>query len=211
MVDGEQKPARERILETAAELFYREGIRAVGVDTIIARSGVAKMSLYRNFASKDELVCAYLEGIEERYRAWWERVTARHPGDPKAQLKALFTALGHWIERPGFRGCPFISTAVEFRDHDHPGRAIVQAHRRGVRARLRALAAEAGATDPDRLAGHLQLLMEGAYAGGGVLGPEDTGAAAVSAAEALIEAACAAPPGGASGAGAGCANATPRG
>ena len=187
----ERKSARQRILETAGDLFYREGIRAVGVDTIIARSGVAKMSLYRNFASKDELVCAYLEEIGQAFWGWWGKAEARHPDDPKAQLKALFASLSRWIESPNFRGCPFINTAVEFRAPDHPGRAIVIGHKRAVRARLRDLATRAGASDPDRLAGHLQLLMEGAYVGGQTLASEGTGEAAASAADALIEAACA--------------------
>ncbi|MBP2311921.1 TetR/AcrR family transcriptional regulator [Azospirillum soli] len=187
----ERKSARERILETAGDLFYREGIRAVGVDTIIARSGVAKMSLYRNFASKDDLVCAYLEAIGQAFWGWWDKVAARHPDDPKAQLKALFASLSRWIESPNFRGCPFINTAVEFRDPDHPGRAIVIGHKQAVRARLRDLAERAGAADPNRLAGHLQLLMEGAYVGGQTLASEGTGESVASAADALIEAACA--------------------
>ncbi|WP_448203193.1 TetR/AcrR family transcriptional regulator [Azospirillum sp. sgz302134] len=184
------KPARDRILETAADLFYREGIRAVGVDTIIARSGVAKMSLYRNFASKDDLVCAYLEEIERTFWSWWDRVTARTPDDPKAQLKGLFVSLGHWIVHPKFRGCPFINAAVEFREPDHPGRALSLAHKRKVRERLRDLAAAAGAVDPDRLAGQLQLLMEGAYVGGQTLESDDRGATVATTADTLIEAAC---------------------
>ncbi|MCW2236344.1 TetR/AcrR family transcriptional regulator [Azospirillum canadense] len=193
MAEVGRKTARERILETAADLFYREGIRAVGIDTIIARSGVAKMSLYRNFASKDELVCAYLEDIGGYFWAWWDRMAARHPDDPQGQLVGLFTSLGHWIGHPKFRGCPFINTAVEFRDPDHPGRALVIAHKRRARDRLRALAEAAGAADPDQLAAQLQLLMEGAYAGGQTLGSDGTGEAAASAAAVLIDAACGRP------------------
>src|SRR4051812_14411722 len=99
------KSARERILETAADLFYREGIRAVGIDTIIARSGVAKMSLYRNFASKDELVAAFLEHRDRLYWEWWDGVVARHPDDPRAQIRALFTAVGKRTTGPTYRGC----------------------------------------------------------------------------------------------------------
>lgn len=190
---AERKSARERILETAADLFYREGIRAVGIDTIIARSGVAKMSLYRNFDSKDDLVCAYLEDIGGRFWSWWDAVTARHPDDPRAQLIGLFTSLGHWIGHPKFRGCPFINTAAEFRDPDHPGRALAVAHKAAVRERLRALAAAAGAADPAGLAGQLQVLMEGAYAGGQTLGSGGTGEAVSTAAAVLVDAACRAP------------------
>ncbi|HYG90298.1 MAG TPA: TetR/AcrR family transcriptional regulator [Azospirillum sp.] len=189
-MDEGHRTARERILETAGELFYREGMRAVGIDTIIARSGVAKMSLYRNFASKDDLICAYLEDTEGKFWSWWEGVTARHPGDARAQMKALFSALGKWTAHPKFRGCPFINTMVEFRDTDHPGRAIAERHTRAVRERLRGLAAEAGARDPDALAGHLLLMMQGAYAGGRTLGPEAAARAIPSAAAVLIDAAC---------------------
>src|SRR4051812_22493939 len=94
------KPAPTRILEAAADLFYREGIRAVGVDAIIARSGVAKMSLYRNFAGKDELVAAFLEYRNQIYWAWWDKVVAGHPGDPRAQIRALFTAVGKRTAHP---------------------------------------------------------------------------------------------------------------
>ncbi len=190
VADGMRRTARERILETAAELFYREGIRAVGIDTIIARSGVAKMSLYRNFASKDDLICAWLEDTEGRFWSWWDGVAARHPGDPRAQLKALFAALGKWTAHPQFRGCPFINTNVEFRDTDHPGRAIAGRHARAMRGRLCDLAAAAGARDPEALAEHLLLLMQGAYAGGRMLGPDAAVRAIPSAAAVLIDTAC---------------------
>ncbi len=160
------RSARERILETAAELFYRDGIRAVGVDTIIARSGVAKMSLYRNFPSKDDLVCAWLEETRAQVWRWWNRVVSRHPGDADEQLKALFRSLDRWCGDPGFRGCPFINTAVEYGSAGHPGLAIVDAHRRDVLAFFARLAGEAGAADPARLAVQLLMVMDGAYATG---------------------------------------------
>ncbi|MBP2298796.1 TetR/AcrR family transcriptional regulator [Azospirillum picis] len=185
-----RRPARERILDTAAELFYREGIRVVGIDTIIARSGVAKMSLYRNFASKDELVCAYLERNSVLHSQWWERVTTRHPGDPRAQLKALFQSLGHWLSHPKFQGCPFAAAAAELRDPANPAHALAVAHRQQVRMRLHALAAAAGADEPNRLAAHLHLLMEGAYAAGRTLESEPGSEPVASAAAILIDAAC---------------------
>ncbi|AWK87981.1 TetR/AcrR family transcriptional regulator [Azospirillum thermophilum] len=181
-----RKPARERVLDTAAELFYREGIRAVGVDTIIARSGVAKMSLYRNFASKDELVCAYLDRLHQQLLAWWERVTARHPGDPRAQLKGLFVSLGHWVAHPRFVGCPFSSAINELREPDNPGRLRALGVKREVLERLSRLAAEAGAAEPDKLALQLQILMEGAYTAGQSLGPQ-AGPAIAAAGAALVD------------------------
>ena len=158
------RSARARILETATELFYREGIRAVGIDTIIARSGVAKMSLYRNFASKDDLVVAFLEHRDEVYWQWWDHVMAAHPDDAARQISDLFASLARRVSSPSYRGCPFINTSTEFPDPDHPARAVCHANKRELRRRLRDLARRAGARDCATLADQLLLLMEGAYA-----------------------------------------------
>jgi AcrR family transcriptional regulator len=182
------KPARERILEVATELFYREGIRAVGVDTIVARSGVAKMSLYRSFPSKDDLVAAFLADADRRYWAWWDQIVGRHPGDPRAQLGALFRAVAKRTTSPDYRGCPFVNTATEFPDPGHPGRAIALANKRELRARLRTLAAAIGARAPDRLADQLWLLLDGAYAAGQMHAETGPGRGLPEAADALIEA-----------------------
>jgi AcrR family transcriptional regulator len=162
--DGPDKSARDRILETAAELFYREGIRAVGIDTIIARSGVAKMSLYRNFASKDDLVVAFLQYRDGIYWQWWDHVMAAHPGDAARQIGDLFASLARRVSSPAYRGCPFINTSTEFPDPDHPARTICRANKRELRRRLLDLARRAGARDPATLADQLLLLMDGAYA-----------------------------------------------
>src|SRR5260221_6561561 len=100
-----QMSARDRILETADALFYREGIHAVGIDTIIEQSGVAKMSLYRNFASKDDLVAAYLDARSQRYWQWREGVIAQNASEPQRQLRDLFEAIAVRARRPAFRGC----------------------------------------------------------------------------------------------------------
>jgi AcrR family transcriptional regulator len=159
-----EKTARARILEAATDLFYREGIRAVGIDTIIARSGVAKMSLYRNFASKDDLVIAFLDYRDRIYWQWWDHVMAAHPEDARRQIGDLFAALTRRVTSPAYRGCPFINTATEFPDPDHPARALCLANKRELRRRLNDLAERAGARDPQALADQLLLLMEGAYA-----------------------------------------------
>ena len=181
--------ARARILDTASDLFYRQGIRAVGIDTIVAQSGVAKMSLYRHFASKDELIVAYLALRNEGYWTWFNRAVARHPGDPRAQLLSLFASLRRQTLHPQYRGCPFLNALIEFPAPDHPGHRVAIAHKHAVRERLAALAREAGARDPDRLAAHLQMLMDGAR-----LAAQTADAAfdgdAIAAAAALIEAAC---------------------
>jgi AcrR family transcriptional regulator len=192
MQDQAAKSARTRILEAAAELFYREGIRAVGIDAVIAHSGVAKMSLYRNFAGKDELVAAFLEYRDQIYWAWWDKVTARHPGDARGQIRAIFEAVGKRTANPDYRGCPFINTAVEFPDLDHPGRIVALANKLELRKRLGGLAEMAGAHDPAMLADQLLLLIEGTYVSGQTIGAEGVGQkAAAAAADILVEGACA--------------------
>jgi AcrR family transcriptional regulator len=180
--------ARERVLETACDLFYREGIRAVGVDTIIAESGVAKMSLYRNFASKDELVVAYLQRRDAEFWERWDAIMQRRPGDPRAQLRDYFTSLGERTSQPGYRGCPFVNTASEFPGDDHPARSVVAAHKRTLLARLRELAVRIGVDQPDAVAAQLALLIEGAYAASQSYGPAGPMAAVAAAADAIVTA-----------------------
>jgi AcrR family transcriptional regulator len=184
------KTARERLLEVATELFYNEGIRAVGIDTIIARSGVAKMSLYRNFPSKDDLVVAFLEAADKRYWAQWDRVMAQHPDDPRRQVSELFASLARRIVDRRYRGCPFINTTTEFPDPSHPARAICLANKSRLRAGLLDLATRLGAAHPAMLADQLYLLMEGAYASASAqpLGDDSLAASLPAAAETLVAA-----------------------
>ncbi|MBY0431472.1 MAG: TetR/AcrR family transcriptional regulator [Rhodospirillales bacterium] len=180
---------RRKLLDAALELFYRDGMRAVGVDTVVAKAGVAKMSLYRAFPSKDDLIAAVLEDANHRYWQWWDKVMDRHPGQPSRQLVGLFASVAKWTTGPGYRGCPFINTAVEFPDPQHPGRRVVLAHKAEQHRRLAELCRQAGAPQPDSLANQLLLLLEGAYSAGNTMGPDGPAGAAASAAEALIEAA----------------------
>lgn len=166
--------ARERILKTANDLFYEEGIRAVGIDKIIERSGVAKMTLYRHFASKDELVVAYLEALDARHWDWLEAAVGAHPNDPRAQVLAVFDALVTKLSVPEYRGCAFTNVVTEFPDPAHPGRQVALAHVARMRERLTALAREAGAQHPEALGDQLMLLLDGAY----VLGQKAGGALA---------------------------------
>jgi AcrR family transcriptional regulator len=184
------KSARERLLEVATDLFYREGIRAVGIDTIIARSGVAKMSLYRNFLSKDDLVVAFLEHRDGIYWAWWDHVMAKNPDDPSMQIDDLFASLARRVTAKSYRGCPFINTATEFPDPDHPARALCLANKRKLRDRLRGLATRAGARDAEALADQLLLLMEGAYASAQTFRTESPALRLQAAAKALVAAQC---------------------
>jgi AcrR family transcriptional regulator len=186
--EPERKPARDRVFEVAADLFYREGIRAVGVETIVKQAGVAKISLYRSFPSKDDLVAAYLENRNAVFWQHWDEAFTRYKGAPKAQLRAIMTYLADRTTKPGYRGCPFINYSAEFPEPSHPGHRIAQANKREMRRRMAELAEALGAREPKRLADGLLLLVEGAYAISQTLGgAESPGNAIAWAAEALVE------------------------
>jgi AcrR family transcriptional regulator len=164
--------ARERVLATANELFYREGIRATGVDTVAERSGVSKTSLYRAFRSKDDLITAFATDRDRSFWAWWDRVAERQAGDPRAVLEALLSGLADLIADPAYRGCPFLNLATELPDPDHPGRAVAVGNKEEMRNRLAAIIAAAGVPDPGRIASQMTLLINGAMVTGLVAVPE---------------------------------------
>ena len=177
--------ARERILETAERLFYRDGYHAVGVDTIVAESGVAKMTLYRHFPSKDHLIAAYLERTNEQLLTWVEKLIAPHE-DPRAALEAVFDGVARLASSPECLGCAFVGAAGEFPEPDHPGHRVAAEHKRAVVDRLRELAERAGARDPNGLAEELRLIMDGAWSAARVFGPGSHGRRAAAAAKAVI-------------------------
>ncbi len=150
-------------MQAARRMFYQRGIRAVGVEAIVAEAGVTKMSLYRHFASKDDLVAACLAERVAGFWSWWDATTAQATpaGDARAQILALFEALGARATTAGFRGCPMTNAAIEFPEADHPGRQRSAAHKRELRERLEALAARAGARDPTTLADGLGPAVRG--------------------------------------------------
>jgi AcrR family transcriptional regulator len=153
--------AGERILETAYELFSQRGIRDVGIDEIIARAGVAKATLYRHFASKDDLVVAFLERREQRWTMALVEAEARRRGaSPDEQLLAIFDVLDEWFRRADFEGCSFINTLLEMRSRHPAGKASIH-HLENVRSVVRRLAEEAGLSDTDAFARSFQILMEG--------------------------------------------------
>jgi len=162
--------ARDRLIETAIELFYQEGIRAIGIDTVIARSGVSKSSLYRTFASKDDLIAAFAEEQNRRFWQWWDEITNRYAGAPRKQIEALFDGVADLIANPQFRGCPFINLVTEFPNRKHRGTAIACSNKREMGKRLRCLARALGARDPGKLSNQLALLMDGAFSHAVVLG-----------------------------------------
>ena len=168
----EQRPdVRERILGTASELFYRQGVRAVGVDLVVEQAGVAKTSLYRHFRTKDELIAAFLAREDEDFWATWDRVAERQPDDAARELEAHLDWIGKRIGRPHYRGCPQLNVAAEFPDRDHPARKVAVAHKRELRRRLEGIAARLGVQGPDELGGQLSLLINGAFVSSQVLSP----------------------------------------
>jgi AcrR family transcriptional regulator len=177
---------RERILQAARELFYRDGIRAVSVDAIAAAAGTNKMTLYRHFASKDELVAEYLRGCSARADALWEAARAAHPGDAQAQLRLLLRRVSQFADEFAGRGCPLANAAVELSEPRHPARKLVEAHKRSSRERLVALCRAAGYAQPERLADELFLLVEGARVSLQSVGREGPGARLYALAEGLL-------------------------
>jgi AcrR family transcriptional regulator len=166
-LDG-RASARERILETAYDLFSRHGIRAVGVDRIIASSGVAKMSLYRHFRSKDELVLAFLQQREQRWTRDWLHAEASARAETGAgRLLAIFDVFDEWFQKPDFEGCSFINVLLEFDDPGHPLRLATTAHLATIRGLVSEFAGEAGVADPDAVAHQWHILMKGSIVAAG--------------------------------------------
>lgn len=152
---------RDRIFETASELFYRQGIRCVGVDAIATEAGTNKMSFYRSFSSKDELVAEYLREQEREHWEWWDSVVAPHAGDPRRQIEALFESYANKLRVKDTCGCALVNAAVEIREVDHPALAVVHGYKVEMRRRFRALAQDLGVAAPDALGDALTLLVEG--------------------------------------------------
>ena len=179
--------ARERVFRTAAALFHRHGIRAVGVETIAAEANTSKMSLYRNFPSKDELVAAWLRDHDARFWQSWDAMSREYPDDPRRQLKAAFELLAKHVADPKARGCPMANAAVEITESDHPATKVIKAHKARLRARLAELCARIGAGDSRLLADQLFLLMEGAQVSAQTPGARAAAASVARAAAVLID------------------------
>lgn len=179
--------AAERIRASARELFYQEGIRAVGVDEIVQRAGVTKPSLYRAFPSKDDLAAAYLSDYDREFWPRFEKPEGKSYSDARAQVLAYIRELAKRAARDGYRGCGLSNAAVEYPGHTHPARLVAETHKKALRQRLRELAAEMGARDPRVLGDGLMLLIEGIYVSGqlSAAGPAQS---ATAVAEMLIDA-----------------------
>jgi AcrR family transcriptional regulator len=168
---GGKPRVRDRIFETASDLFYRHGIRAVGVDAIAQEAGTNKMSFYRSFPSKDDLVAEYLRDQQDEYFGWWDQAIAPFAGDARRQIEALFEA---YLDLARFkakadhgcktsRGCALGNAAVEIPEGNEMLGGIVHDYKMEIRKRLRKLAREVGAREPEVLGDALMLLMEGGY------------------------------------------------
>ena len=165
---GGRPSARERILDTAYDLFSRHGTRAVGVDRIIAECGIAKMTLYRNFPSKDDLILAFLERREERWtRAWLQAEAQRRGSTPAERLLAIFDTFADWFGQEDFEGCSFINVMIEITEPDSPVRVATVRQLEGIRAFVRGLAEEAGIEDGDEFARQWHILMKGSIVAAG--------------------------------------------
>ena len=180
--------AADRIRKTARELFYREGIRAVGVDEIVSRAGVTKPSLYRNFSSKDELAAAYLRDYDGEFWARFNHSAEKHPSDPKAQILDYLRGLSQRAQRDDYRGCGLTNAAVEYPAQDHPARLVAEDHKQRLRERLVEMAKGMDARRPEVLADGLLLLIEGIFVSGQLFGDRGPAMHAVEIAEMMIEA-----------------------
>jgi len=177
---------RDRILATASDLFYQHGIRAVGVDLVVEKAGVAKTSLYRHFGTKDDLVVAFLQRMDEEFWKTWDEVSQQHPDDGRAELKAQLEWIGERVNQPDYRGCPQLNIAAEYPEIGHPARKFAKEHKREMRRRLKNIAEKLKSADPDQLAGQLAVLINGAFVSTPMYKPGEATTLLQRAADALI-------------------------
>jgi AcrR family transcriptional regulator len=185
---NEKIPPRERILAVAAELFYRHGIRAVGVEAIAEAAGTNKMTLYRHFPSKDELVAEYLREAASNSDRCWHAYEQSHPRDPLGQIRAWLAEVADHLANAGERGCALANAAVELPDKSHPARPVIENYKIAQRNRLIDLCERAGLTEPEMLADELHLLLEGARVAAQSVNADGLGARLTRMGEAMIAA-----------------------
>lgn len=176
---------KDKVFQTAARLFYQHGYRAIGVDTIAAESGIGKMTLYRHFPSKDDLIVAYLKDSNDKFWNYFEQST-KDALTSREKLLAFFQSLQDYVTTPACYGCPFLNIATEYPETDYPGHQVALEHKQSVRAHFLQLAKEAGATNPEALANQLFLLMEGAYMAARMYGTQNPAVHLAEAARVLV-------------------------
>jgi AcrR family transcriptional regulator len=179
---------RNKILATASELFYQHGIRAVGVDLVVEKAGVAKTSLYRLFGSKDDLVLAFLQRMDQEFWKTWDDTTDQHSDDARAELNGQLDWIGQRAGEPHYRGCPQLNIAAEYAEMNHPTRKFAKEHKRELRRRLKVIAQKLKAADADELAGQLAVLINGAFVSTPIYDPGEATRLLRRAADALLAA-----------------------
>ena len=162
MTPTTQMPLRERLLATADDLFRRHGVRGVGVELIAAEAGTNKMTLYRHFASKDELIAEWMRGIVAQKQAVWDEIVARYPDDPRAQLVTWSRRTATALEQMEERGSAILNALAELPEADHPARQVIDEHRRDEHRRIMDLCRRAEFPEPELTADQFYFLLEGA-------------------------------------------------
>lgn len=185
---------REQLIKTALALFYRDGFKATGIDKILSEAGVAKMTLYKYFPSKEALICAVLRRRDEDFRDWAMQYVETHATTPRERLLALFDAHYSWFSERNFRGCLFLNAAAEFAGNTETITAIALEHKKLLHGYIRGLASATGTHNPDQLADWLILLLDGAISGAQLTMTADWAIQAKSAAAQLIDNTAVPPP-----------------
>ena len=183
---GSARP-RERIVSTACDLFHRHGIRGIGVEAIAEAAGTNKMTLYRHFTSKDDLIVECLQKVADEGMAKWQHLEADHPGDPMAQLHGWVRHAAEWLFADG-RGCDLANAAIELSEEGHPARRVIERCKTQHRERLVQLCKAAGIVQADLLADTLSVMIEGARVSRQSVGAEGPSAKFVRMSEAVIAA-----------------------
>jgi AcrR family transcriptional regulator len=160
--------ARAHALNVASDLFYRSGVRAVGMEEIVAKSGVAKTTIYRHFPTKDALIAAFLEKEDLEFWTQWDSVVGISDV-PIERLDALCVWIGALASRAGYRGCPQLNVAAEFADSDHPARKVARRHKAEMHRRLQTLCGATDADEANLAAMQIALLFDGAFMNDGRL------------------------------------------
>ncbi len=179
---------REKILDAAFALFYKGGIHATGVDRVVEEAGVTRMTLYRHFPSKHELVLAVLNRRDQQWMDWFRSRIETLAATPQERLLAIYDALGEWFHQEDFYGCAFINAAAEFSEKEHPAHCIASNHVRAIRDYIYELGLSSGASGAEALSTHLSLIAEGAIVLAHVMGDRECGSQAKEAARVLLEA-----------------------
>ncbi len=185
---GVKKTAATRVFEAARDLFYHRGIRAVGVDEIVCRAGVTKPSLYRAYASKDDLIAACLEESGREVRVAIQLVLNEAGDNPTDQLRALVRHFARKVAAPDFRGCPMSNTAVEIPEPGHPGRAVLESCKADMREVIVGITRQLDIPRAEELADGLLLVIEGGMSAHHIFGSQGPCAAMVATSDALIDA-----------------------